>query len=1177
MKKFFPALLFAAALSPAMAQSQLQISVTTSGSASTIAPGGSVAMTAADIGQPVLASVNVRYTGTSTASITGVSVTGTTEMSLLLAPTFPVTLNPNSSTSLTVQYLPSTGNAVTAQVSVAFLENGQALGFPFTVTGSAPRLSYSYFFAPGGTSADLNAGDRITFPGTNIGSSATAVVTVLNRGSAAALVQSIAVSGAAFALSGSQAPVQLTPGTQTSFNIVFSPQASGGNQGLLVIGTAASMVSFSLTGTGTSSSFTVSYTLPDGNAHPALSGVVIAYPATDINATATANIDILNQGSGAGTITGVSLAGNGFRLVNLPLLPATLGAGQTLRFGIVFAPTQPGTYSGSFSINLGGTILNGSVFASTSSTTFNVVYTMSDGVARPLVEGTSVAFPSVDVNATGTAVIDIVNQGPGAGQVTGVSLSGTGFRVTGVPVLPATIPSGQTLRFNIVFAPTQSGTFSATYRIDLTGRSIGGTLSGSTTTPNFSVSYTLADGVSHPIGDGSAIAFTPVDINGTSTAAIEVANQGTGAGTITALSVTGTGFRLTGAPTLPASVPAGQSARFSFVFAPTQTGSFQGNFRIDLTGRSIFGTLAGSTAPANMSLAYIDPDTNNVVALTDGGTLQLPKTSNGAVTTVTMMAVNSGAGTGQVTGIALGAGTQPEFQLVQLPSMPVSVAPSQQLRFGVRFSPKQQESFSGSVAVTTSSQTLTVNLRADGIGPQFTYTYGADASPVEAGGTLTLPDTAVGQTFSVPVIIVNNGTGDGQIAALNVSSGQGLSVTDVPALPFTISAGATRKITLNFTPTQPGPIDGRLNIGGDSFTVAGSGIGSRLIFTYSSGSSDVTVAENGTVIFAPIQVGKSGSLMFSVQNTGTSAATLTSIGLTAPGAVFALQQLPGLPMSLDAGSGVTFPVTFAPNNTGSLTATLRVNGSSFTLSGTGTQPAPLPSYDFKTNGSISQAAQQPTVGLALSAPYPVALQGTLKLSFVSSVFADDPAIQFATGGRTVNFTIPANSTAALFNGNATVPLQTGTTAGTIVITPSFAMAGGFDMTPTAPDTLSVTIGRSAPQVLSASIASQTLNSFSLLLSGFTTTRGLRQIDIQITPKNGETFTAARLTVDVSSSASAWFQGTASQAFGGSFLVTIPFNLQNGSSTDDLVHRLQSLAVTATNDVGTSNTVTVVIP
>jgi hypothetical protein len=200
------------------------------------------------------------------------------------------------------------------------------------------------------------------------------------------------------------------------------------------------------------------------------------------------------------------------------------------------------------------------------------------------------------------------------------------------------------------------------------------------------------------------------------------------------------------------------------------------------------------------------------------------------------------------------------------------------------------------------------------------------------------------------------------------------------------------------------------------------------------------------------------------------------------------------------------------------------------------------------------------------------------LTLVSSVFTDDPAIQFATGGRTVNFTIPANSTQALFNGNTSMALQTGTTAGSIVIKPSFAMhGGGFDLTPPTPDALTIPIPRAAPQLLSASITSETTTGFTVVLSGYSTTRTMRQLDVQFTPKQGGNFSTSRLTIDVSTASTAWYQGAASQGTGGSFLAAIPFVLANGSSTDDLVHLLQSLSITATNDSGVSTAVTVPIP
>src|SRR5947207_9818191 len=100
------------------------------------------------------------------------------------------------------------------------------------------------------------------------------------------------------------------------------------------------------------------------------------------------------------------------------------------------------------------------------SANFVVSYALADGNARPFSDGTQIVFPSVDVNATTTATISITNQGAAAGAVTGIFIAGAGCQLSNSTLLPASIPSGQTLRFGIVFAPPRAGTFTGTVRID---------------------------------------------------------------------------------------------------------------------------------------------------------------------------------------------------------------------------------------------------------------------------------------------------------------------------------------------------------------------------------------------------------------------------------------------------------------------------------------------------------------------------------------------------------------------------------------------------------------------------------------------------------------------------------------------------------------------------------------
>jgi len=123
----------------------------------------------------------------------------------------------------------------------------------------------------------------------------------------------------------------------------------------------------------------------------------------------------------------------------------------------------------------------------------------------------------------------------------------------------------------------------------------------------------------------------------------------------------------------------------------------------------------------------------------------------------------------------------------------------------------------------------------------------------------------------------------------------------------------------------------------------------------------------------------------------------------------------------------------------------------------------------------------------------------------------------------------------------------------------------------------VGVAAAAPQLVSGSIASETLDSFSLVLNGYVTARSLKQLTVQVTPKSGESFSTTSLTVDLTSSAAAWFQSAASSDYGGAFQIAIPFVLSNGSTTDDLVHDLQSLSITAGNGIGSSSALSVTIP
>ena len=320
--------------------------------------------------------------------------------------------------------------------------------------------------------------------------------------------------------------------------------------------------------------------------------------------------------------------------------------------------------------------------------------------------------------------------------------------------------------------------------------------------------------------------------------------------------------------------------------------------------------------------------------------------------------------------------------------------------------------------------------------------------------------------------ITNNGNGPGTITAISIV-GPGFQLANTPFLPATLAVGAQTQLTVNFAPSTPGNLTGGLKIGDDTFTLAGVGIGPLLTYTYSSGATTNPVAPGGSVLFSPSKIGDSGTLRFTVTNQGNAIAAINTIFLTGSPA-FTLAGLPSLPFNLSPAESAAFSLRFAPSTVGVSQGSLQIGASAFPVSGSAVAPDALPQITLAGPTGQVQPLQQPAYKLSLRTPYSIDLVGNLNLSFSSSVFATDPSVQFASGGKTADFFIPAGSTNAVFlNNSDQIAIQTGTVAGTINIFPTFGTINGIDLTPSTVPFAVLNVAQSAPQITGVSIASQT--------------------------------------------------------------------------------------------------------
>jgi hypothetical protein len=596
---------------------------------------------------------------------------------------------------------------------------------------------------------------------------------------------------------------------------------------------------------------------------------------------------------------------------------------------------------------------------------------------------------------------------------------------------------------------------------------------------------------------------------------------------------------------------------------------------------------AQGTGPSFV-LSYVFLANQNVVLLQPGGSIAFPSTLVGATAQAALTLTNTGSGAGSVTGIASsGSG----FLLQSLPLFPATVNSNQTLTVQVVYQPASVGSNTGQVTITfASGAPITINLTGSGSSPSFTYQVLGTNPPttVSPGGTITLPSANLGQTTSVTLQVLNSGNASGTVNSISVI-GQGFALGNV-VLPQTLVPAASLTFILSFTPTQPTTLTGTLTINAATFTLSGVGLGPLLTFSYVAGGTTITLSgTNNTVVFSPVEISQSNQVSLDVKNTGTLPAAVSNIGLQQTGGPFSLSGQPVLPVTLAPNADFHVVITFTPTTLGYSNANLLFDTTAIALEGSGTQPPPLPSYTIAGPSGNVAPMTQPTIGLTLATTYPVAVSGTLAISMTGTL-PTDPALQFATGGTTVSFTIPANQTTALFGTQgAQLGMQTGTVAGNVTITPSFStQAGDVNITPAAPEVLQFAVAPAAPVLIAlqptaesttGAVAGQSTSTSGLTIqvTGFSTTRSLTSLAVQFGIAPGFSMPTSQFTINVSSITTIWFESTASNAFGGQFTISIPFTFQGVVPAGETVlTAISSVSATISNAVGSSNSVQVAL-
>jgi hypothetical protein len=270
-------------------------------------------------------------------------------------------------------------------------------------------------------------------------------------------------------------------------------------------------------------------------------------------------------------------------------------------------------------------------------------------------------------------------------------------------------------------------------------------------------------------------------------------------------------------------------------------------------------------------------------------------------------------------------------------SVPAILAPGQSVSLTTTFAPQSGGNITGSLSLAcsvpknksrgkgspNSNSTATVSFTGAGVGAgQLTGNPGSlNFGSVQVGANLTLMDTLTN-------------TGGASVTILQATvAGSGFSIGGLN-VPITLNPGASVTFSTVFAPLSAGNASGSITVRSDaanptltlSLTGTGAAQGQLILTPTAVDFGKVTVGSNAT---------SAGSLSASGTSIVVSSASLTSVEFSLTGISF--------PLTIAAGQNIPIALTFAPQTSGTATATLSftsnaANAPTEALSGDGVAP-----------------------------------------------------------------------------------------------------------------------------------------------------------------------------------------------------------------------------------------------
>ncbi|MFZ0304348.1 MAG: choice-of-anchor D domain-containing protein [Terracidiphilus sp.] len=495
-------------------------------------------------GQPVLSGLTCTE-----GSITGAASDACTVTLNSMAATggFPVSLASNSSMVTVPASITVAAGAAGASFSatVSAVSSAQTA----TISASASDTDPSFVIQLNASVATLSvSASSLAFGNVNLNSATTQSVTLTSTGTASVTVSTAAVSGTGLTISGASFPLTLSPNQTATLNVQFDPTSAGVVSGTLTI----------ISNSSTNATDTIS-----------LSGTGVALPAL----TSPTPGRVL-PGS---TVTfawtaGVSVQAYALHMNTIPGSPEDPSQTRFFDSGVISSTSITVT-----SVPMAGTTVYTILGYEISGTWQYVTYSYTEASTTPVLSGLNCTNSSMTAAGTDGCTVSL-NSAAASGGFT-VSLSSNAAAVT-VPS-SITVPAGAT-----------SASFTATVSAVSAAQTATLTASSGGTSKTFAIN--LGPATPTLTLQSTSVAFGDVTDGSPSYQSVTLTSSGTAAVTLSAGSVSGTGYTISGV-SFPLTLNPGQTATLEIEFDPTASGVSNGS--ITLTSNSS----TGSTSTISLS------------------------------------------------------------------------------------------------------------------------------------------------------------------------------------------------------------------------------------------------------------------------------------------------------------------------------------------------------------------------------------------------------------------------------------------------------------------------------------------------------------------------------------------------------------------------------------------------